>query len=389
MDPKKCIDLIVADKEFDKLLTEFNLMHDAVVYQNQYAISKLINRFGLKAEFFEELDKDSLESFLDSNVSFNRERNKKLSETKIDYENLCKDNCWKALAAIKNSNELRELITHPVITTFVNFKIQQFTRIFILNLLLFVVFFITPVWYCFQYLDPLGMWLACSYILLREIFQSIISRISLSDPQCYFESKTMKEIFWKSPANILECLLFLSTMGAAVTLHLDTLPFYKLFLVLSILFATVEFSILITAVFPSNGIYFFMLRTVLKTFLSTAFVYLLFVISFAMCFHVVFDDIKGDDDDTHASFEQINSTSIEIEKKISSYLESWTAIVRTFVRMSGEFEASSLKHQYFWLSPTFLLCFVFTSIIFYNFINGLAIDDIQVSVVLLLSMTFI
>jgi hypothetical protein len=98
-----------------------------------------------------------------------------------------------------------------------------------------------------------------------------------------------------------------------------------------------------------------------------------------MCFHVVFDDIGGDDDDTQTSFEQINSTSIEIEKKISSYLESWTAIVRTFVRMAGEFEASSLKHQYVWLSPTFLLCFVFTSIIFYNFINGLAIDDIQVS----------
>jgi hypothetical protein len=46
--------------------------------------------------------------------------------------------------------------------------------------------------------------------------------------------------------------------------------------------------------------------------------------------------------------------------------------------LGGEFEMDGLDFHKFWFSSAFVFSFVLSAFMLYNFINGLAIDDVKV-----------
>jgi hypothetical protein len=56
----------------------------------------------------------------------------------------------------------------------------------------------------------------------------------------------------------------------------------------------------------------------------------------------------------------------------------WMSFLKVTVMLGGEFEATNLNYRKFWFATAFVFAFVLSAFMLYNFINGLAIDDIQV-----------
>nr|CAD7199758.1 unnamed protein product [Timema douglasi] len=108
---------------------------------------------------------------------------------------------------------------------------------------------------------------------------------------------------------------------------------------------------------PLWSVQYEMLRTVLSTFLMYVIYFFLIIVGFAMSFHVLFYDSEGDE----------------------TFRLPWTALPRTFVMMTGEFEYTGLTFSL--VKGTsyvlFLLFVIVVFIVLLNLLNGLAVSDTQ------------
>lgn len=338
-DFQKCINLLITDKKFD--LKALRPMHGAMKRHNTFAKEQLLNYYGL--EFFaEELDRTSLENYLNSCVKEvnNDEKNHKL-DIGIDFSFLDGDKEDKKSGDLENQNDfntnsgsikvignltkysnLKYLICHPVIATYVREKCSRYDTLYKINFIIFCVFFVMPLFVEYNFKDSYLTLIAFLFLFIREASQFYNScnchqKELLAQDANLKGCKLMIHSFYKAllehfstVSNILEFLLIISTVLVPLASFLQS-DYYTGFFIIMILLGTLELTILFTETFHEQSKYFLMLRNVSRTFLKIFLMIVFFNIAFAFCFHLLL--IKESKADNHLNnFSDISASFLKI-----------------------------------------------------------------------------
>lgn len=379
-------------------------LHYAVRYRNDEAVKALLKKssyIGTKNIFNEtpidDINREAFEDFLNDCISTNvRRSGDDEHEVSIDYNFLKAPKAYKVedefrqeiapLQTIAKNSELRPLILHPVLSSFLYLKWSKLSFLFYGNLLLFSTFMIslivyivlcqsTPVnergdsaVYCFFYV--LSM-ISIVVLMIREIFQFILS------PNSYIRSL----VNWFEVGLIIlgwMVLLYSEDEDGSNDTH------HRILRAVTILFAAYEFLQLVgTLPILSVSTHMVILKKVAITFLKSIALYSILLLAFALSFYTLFG---GKTDDKEDSLMKGNETATEtVEEKSSddefnSFASPGIAIIKTFVMLTGEFDASSLDLDRNGASYCIIfLLFVFLiTIVLFNLLNALAVDDTQV-----------
>lgn len=383
-------------------------LHYAVRYRNDEAIKALLENssyIGAKNILGEtpicDVNREVLQDFLDYCVTANvRRTGDEEHEIYINYQFLKAPKTFKKedefrpeiapLQTISDNSELRPLILHPVLSSFLYLKWSKLSPLFYGNLLMFSVFSVSliiylvlcqsvPVaerndngWYCFFYVMS---FISLLVLMLREIFQCVLS------PRDYV----------KSLMNWFEVVLIV--LGWTVLLQssgddVDNTS-RRILRAVTILFAAFEFLQLAgTLPILSVSTHMVILRRVSITFLKSIGLYSIVLLAFALSFYTLFGGKHAEEMVEKAA---ANITSADASKSccenddnddaFNSFGYPGIAIIKTFVMLTGEFDASALDLDRNGASYSIIfLLFVFlVTIVLFNLLNALAVDDTHVS----------
>ncbi|CAO1407466.1 unnamed protein product [Diamesa serratosioi] len=328
----------------------------------------------------------------------------------------------KSLENILNNDRLRNLITHPVLSTFINLKTKKFQLIVNTNFNIFL----------FGYLIPFFQFTTLSVIiqLYETVFEFISEITTIKEGDlagyyffftfclCFFSTvfltcRETAQLFWiceskkiylKNRSNQFQILLItLSWIYMIATFSVTKESESQQYIVfpsaLIIIFGTIE--LLLILPYPSMSIYMTMLQQVAKTFIKFFTIFILVIIAFTFSFCVAFST-SNDTTIERTHFQNLTSL-IESNEYSSSNNSSFkdllmgfrkalgslkntdnvfqnfdsplTSFVKTLQMLAGDnLDPYSLNTK----SRIFLyFIFILTSFVLFNLINGLAISDIQ------------
>lgn len=255
---------------------------------NEYAMLKLLEKGYYLGYEDEEITKDGnwinakvFEQFLDSRVTTTngvvssgyRDEDRGIQ---IDYtflispdirpitmnkdengQRLIFSNGMAPLEWLLTNEKLRHLITHPVLSMFVNLKSHKFSSIYSLNLYMFCGFYIFPFMLVFIYYDPqdetdmlkimIPAAIATFYLTIREAIQ-------------FFWIIDNKIEYFKKKSNKLEMLMIFSSWWLLIALLTNKYHSYQVSSAFIILFGAIE--LLSILPYSSLSIYMFMLKEV-------------------------------------------------------------------------------------------------------------------------------
>lgn len=407
----KCFELVMqhcSDVDVNKT-DEYNCipLHYAVRYNNAEAQQTLLERgsyIGTVNIFNEtpldDVNKSVFEDFLDDCVTKKPRNAEKDDEIAVSYKFLKSPDAKRdqirlpsemaPLKTIIDNKELRSLILHPVLHSFVHLKWQKLRAVFIFNLMFFAILMISLVAYIViqqqvirsgeedhkAELKHFCYVIACIGILVLIIRESL---------QLYFSGA----VYFRSFVNIIEiALIILAIIVLGFLDPSNTSPTNQIIRVVTIILVSYEMLQLISAV-PLFDVskHMVILKTVAITFLKSILIFSIPLMTFSLCFFILFGSAGDDENKLNATkSENQNSTSICCNKDdddgddFNSFNAVGIAFVKTFVMMTGEFDASELKlekHPFF--SITFILYVFFGFMVIFNLLNAFAVEDTHVS----------
>jgi hypothetical protein len=205
-------------------------------------------------------------------------------------------------------------------------------------------------------------------LMIREIFQCVLSWKS----------------YFKSPTNWFEIALIVLGWIVLFQSNEDTTT-QRSIRALLILFAAYEFLQLVgTLPILSISTHMVILKKVGVTFLKSIALYSIVLFAFAFSFFTLFGGKKDKDDDetTVKPIEEKSSACCKDDDdndEFNSFGYPGIAIIKTFVMLTGEFDASDLKLELHPFYSVIFVLFVFVvTIVLFNLLNALAVDDTQV-----------
>lgn len=397
---EKCFKLLLAHSAIDVDQTDVigcTALHYAVKYNNQHAMLELLDRgayIGVQNSFdrfsISDISPKVLEKHLDNCVTTNAHHRSGDDNFEIifDFKNLVpittkqemvdgvrvndtKDDtavCANEMAAIEyisTSNDLKHLMKHPLIASFLFMKWHRLATIFYINFLLYVVFCASILSYillCYcnknasetlsHTLWSISLVLAAC-MLLRELFQLVLS------PTIYFRNKE----------NYVEITLVITVSTILSNVKLED-GVHRGIAALTILLAVFELFILIGSLpVLSLSTHLVMLRTVTYTFMKSFLLYSIILVAFSLSFFTLLNEQRpvkrtGDKDSESDDFNKFETLGM--------------SIVKTVVMLTGEFEAANINFNLNAMSYFLFLAFIFVvSTVLFNLLNGLAISDTQ------------
>ncbi|KAL9915859.1 transient receptor potential cation channel family member painless isoform 1-T7 [Glossina fuscipes fuscipes] len=361
-------------------------LHYAVKYRNNEAIRELLRRgsyIGARSCFndlsIDGVSPELLEEHFDNCItSNNRKLGDKNFEIIINYMNLLprlevssskmpvkqlRDE-MAPIAFIAKSKEHRHLLQHPLITSYLFLKWHRLSVVFFVNFLMYVFFAVSIITHTIlkfresEYeavtaLFGLFSWIGIIYMILRECTQMIMS------PLCYF----------RSLANYME----LALIGLSIVTCSE--PTYdketqRVIAVFTMLLIAIELCLLVGSLpVLSISTHMLMLDAVCRSFLKSFALYSIFVITFSLCFYILFGKPEMNPKEPTAS----NEDNGEFNK----FTNPLTALIKTIVMLTGEFDAGDLEFDSLYNYLLFLLFVFFMTIVLLNLLNGLAVSDTQ------------
>lgn len=369
-------------------------LHYAVRYQNDEAVQELLKKssyIGTKNSLGEtaidDMNREVFEEFLNDCVTTNvRRSDSDEQEIIIDYNFLKPPKTSKAnseyrpeIEALQNiveNSELRPLICHPVLSSFVLLKWSKLVWPFYINLAAFSCFMVSLILFIVlsQYLPAAdrkdNVLYFLSYfisiigiviLMLREIFQCILS------PKHYL----------KSPINWFEIALIVLAWIVLLQPTDDNSDdgTRRILRAVTILFAAYEFLQLAgTLPILSVSTHMVILKKVAITFLKSIALYSIVLFAFALSFYTLFGGKRKDETD------QSKTDKDDDNDEFNSFGYPGIAIIKTFVMLTGEFDASALNldSNGAFYSIIFMLFVFLVTITLFNLLNALAVDDTQV-----------
>lgn len=284
-----------------------------------------------------------------------------------------------AILYMSEHEELRRLLKHPVISSFLYLKWHRLRCIFRTNLTLYSLFCTFLILFiligygrenedpnvhnfsqCLWLLTILGLML----LIIREAFQIIIS------PNRYFTA--FENYLELALIGVTSAVLFCNITSEASRQQLSAI---------AILLSAAELMLLIGQL-PTFSTNVVMLRTVSWNFLKFLVLNSILIIAFALSFYTLFreDPENIDTNSTEAPKTQGNKDQ---EKKDGEeqnfFLHPAMALFKTIVMLTGEFDASSINFGIYPVtSHIIFVLFVFLiAIVLFNLLNGLAVSDTQ------------
>ncbi|XP_070490293.1 transient receptor potential cation channel protein painless [Chironomus tepperi] len=376
----------------------FTPLHYASRYRNDKAVVELLRKgsyIGTKSYLNNETPVDSisyeaLEAYLNDCITTNiRRHGDDEQEIIVDYNFLMApkkktEEFGPEIAVLQNiamQPELRPLIRNPVLSSFLFLKWSKLAVLFHLNLAMFSIFMVSLIYYIVmcqtltleEQKDSFWFsifWLlsAISIIMLavREAFQLFLSPIN----------------YLKSVVNIFEIILIV--LGCALIFVYNkeqdsTDTFLRVLRAVTILFAAYEFLQLVgTLPYLSISTHMVILKKVALTFFKSLLLYSILLLSFALSFFSLFGGQNHEKSEASNSTDSNNDEAEEEQDNFNSFGYPGIAIIKTFVMLTGEFDASSLALEKSGAYSIIFLLFVFLiTIVLFNLLNALAIDDTQ------------
>ncbi|KAJ9586478.1 hypothetical protein L9F63_019878 [Diploptera punctata] len=278
---------------------------------------------------------------------------------------------------ISTSKEHRHLMEHPIVTSFLRMKWQRVKMVFCINLIIYALF--VSLLNAFIILDSKKD--DANQNMVSEDFLKVfdpIARICLLMFIIYFTIREICQlilspiIYVTNFENALDLGLIFFTAWMLSVSHMST------YLVIIVILLSWSELILLTGRLPKLSKNIEMLKTVSKNYCWFLFSYIFLIIAFAFSFYRLLH--KSAEDEVRHS----NGTNMtEKEGKNGFYMTPWLAILKTFVMMMGEFEASNfLPHlrnsenavTCFWLFSLFVFLI---AMVLLNLLTGLAVSDTQ------------
>ncbi|KAG5666877.1 hypothetical protein PVAND_014885 [Polypedilum vanderplanki] len=402
---QKCFDLIIKDSRC-QINAEDDIgcsaLHYIVKYRNDAATIALLKKgayineesiFGKTP--IDEISRTTLEAFLDECITA---RDKKINDIHIDYSFLIapnrnrsvdsadKDGFCREISPLKriaDNEELRSLVTHPVLSSFLFLKWSKLSFLFYTNLVLFTFFmttFITFIVLCqstpkdergltfttFRILSWIQLWI----LMIRELLQCILS----------FRH------YFKSPMNWFEIVLILLAWKVFLLNYptKDDDHEQRVLRAILILFAAFEFlQIVGTLPIMSVSTHMVMLKRVSITFFKSIVLYSILLLSFGLVFFMLFGESNIEQTpepvvaiDNRFDAPESNTSHVpEEDESFKTFRYPGIAIIRVFVMLTGEFDATDLPLN----STSYLLIFTLfvflITIVLFNLLNALAVSD--------------
>lgn len=277
-----------------------------------------------------------------------------------------------ALLYMTRNEELRPLLKHPVITSFLYLKWQRISCLFFANITFYSFLWLCLILYIilgygaekkqrdsFEALNVIthvGVIIGVILLLIRELFQLLLS------PTRYLQSIE----------NWMEIGLIFVTIWIVFSKSATESTKQQLSAV-AILLSSAELVLLIGQ-FPTLSTNIVMLKTVSWNFFKFLLWYCILIIAFALSFYTLFR--QENEEDQRAPDP---NTAGKEEEEEDFFEDPGRSLFKTIVMLTGEFDASSIKFSTYPLtSHIIFIVFVFMiPIVLFNLLNGLAVSDTQ------------
>lgn len=410
VDFQQCFELVLRDPRCDPNAEDdlgCSPLHYTVRYKNDLATIALLKKgayINEESNFgktpIDEISRATLEKFLDECISTNTTSDKnRQPDIQIDYNFLIapkrnreidsadKDGFCKEIASLKrisDNEELRSLVNHPVLSSFLFLKWSKLSFLFYTNLAFFSTFmaaFIIFIVLCqslseedrkvnwwYRIFEAISVVSIC-LLMLREIFQCILS----------YKHYFMNLMNWFEIALIV--------LGWVVFFYIsrfvpDTQRILRAVLILGAAFEFLQ--IVGTLPYLSVSTHMVILKRVSITFLKSIALYSILLLSFGLAFFMLFGenlnesrvDKRSVDNDTDSSCVKCEEPE-DKNKAFENFQTPGIAIVRTFVMLTGEFDASDMKLNSSAICIIFTLFVFLVTIVLFNLLNALAVSDTQ------------
>ncbi|XP_070506523.1 uncharacterized protein [Chironomus tepperi] len=275
-----------------------------------------------------------------------------------------------SLQYIKENENLKEFIAHPVVETYINLKSFKYQRILAFNFWIFVILYILPFLlliarshlngnetlikiYDLFYLDK-WHYFGITFLICRETFQ------------CY-TSESYTGYFSQLSNKLDVALIILSITLSVCTSYKDeidkegNLRYLEASL---ILFITINATNSLPSAYVPLNIQ--TLKRVALTFLGLFNTFAIILIAFTLSFFIIFEG------ELNEKLKSKNETGVE---SVDNFIRLDTSFVKIITMLSGEYAIEPISIDFFQL--VFFGIFIISSFILYNLILGLAIENVQ------------
>lgn len=303
-------------------------------------------------------------------------------EIEFDYKNFIPnhtnpndDNFANEMAAIEyisETKELRQLIMHPLIGSFLNLRWSRLAFFFYLNFILCSLFAVVTV----------------AYILVFYIHNSKISEAAENCLACiifmltiYLSIREMAQFLFSPRVyitgieNYLECTLIVLVMLILFNVCSDS--WRRIFAASTILLIAIEIFLLAGSLpFWSFSCHYVMLRTVTLSFLKSLSLYAIILLAFSLSFFTLLHEPPTESDEMTNG--QTNENNEEDSGDFNKFNSVGLSIMKTLVMSTGEFDVASINFKLNSFSYIIFITYLFiVSIVLLNLLNGLAVSDTQ------------
>lgn len=404
VDYKKCFDLLIEDHrcthEMINLKDSYGCtaLHYTTRYKQDEATLALLKksahiciRNNLDQMALNDIKKETFENFLDESIESVSKRNKKThmyvfghdeQQVSIDYSFLIpptgKENREiEPLYLISHNKELRELIKHPVLFSFIFIKWSKLSLLFYINFIMFSMFMSSLIFFIVhcQTIAPEERTKNTTYMIFYGF--SVISVVMLiirEFLQCIFSFKN----YFKSKMNWFEMVLIILSVFVLLDLFDDN--FQRIIRGFTILLAATEF-LTLAGTLPNLSVstHMVILKTVILTFLKSIALYSILLFGFALCFFTIFGPYNaGNTNSTLIGMDDGKSHGDSHQDAVNGFINPGVAIIKTLVMLTGEFEFGNLEIQETSNYIIFVLFVFIITIVLFNLLNALAISDTQI-----------
>nr|QXY06227.1 painless [Tuta absoluta] len=279
-----------------------------------------------------------------------------------------------ALLYMTRNEDLRPLLKHPVITSFLYLKWQRLSCLFYANITFYSLLWLCLILYIIlgygvekeqsdaikvlNVVTHVGAIIGLILLVMRELFQLLVS------PTRYLQSIE----------NWMEIALIFVTAWIVCYSNAEESTKQQLSAV-AILLSSAELVLLIGQ-FPTLSTNITMLKTVSWNFFKFLLWYCILIIAFALSFYTLFRKVGEDPDQVPPN---PNTTEKDNEEEEDFFEDPGRSLFKTIVMLTGEFDAGSIKFSTFPVtSHIIFIVFVFMiPIVLFNLLNGLAVNDTQ------------
>uniref|UniRef100_A0A2M3Z337 Putative transient receptor potential cation channel protein painless n=1 Tax=Anopheles braziliensis TaxID=58242 RepID=A0A2M3Z337_9DIPT len=261
---------------------------------------------------------------------------------------------------IAESKELKRLLIHPIIYTFIMVKWIRLSHWTYLNLLLTIITMLVFGWHSLDACSiddspalPLKICagLGTLFIVVREVLQLLFLRksyITFENAMDIANIIAMVVVLLQGCNGLLSSFLMIS-FAMQLTFLLGSLPFNTLSTIM------------------------YMFKTVSQNFLKSFLLFLPLISSFIFAFYLTYNDTLTETGESALANSTIDTSSTE--DNFNNFRTFWNATIKTLVMTTGEFEAAAIDFSGGKLL-LFMVFLFFAPIVILNLINGLAVSDI-------------